>query len=126
MSKTGEAAIVKEKIISEFPDSRYAQILLHPELALTKDENSPEKLYEKLYLEFEKQNYELVLNQSDKYIYEFEGDDIAPKFEMLKASAKGKFYGFNSYKESLNFIALTYPDSPEGKKCSNSDQGITS
>ena len=115
MGKTGEAAIVKEKIISEFPDSRYAQILLHPELALTKDENSPEKLYEKLYLEFEKQNYELVLNQSDKYIYEFEGDDIAPKFEMLKASAKGKFYGYNSYKESLNFIALTYPDSPEGK-----------
>ncbi|MGB2116936.1 MAG: tetratricopeptide repeat protein [Flavobacteriaceae bacterium] len=115
MGKIGEAAIVKEKIISEFPDSRYAQILLHPELALTKDENSPEKLYEKLYLEFEKQNYELVLNQCDKYIYEFEGNAIVPKFEMLKASAKGKFYGFNSYKESMNFIALTYPDSPEGK-----------
>ena len=84
MGKAGEANIVKEKIISEFPDSRYAQILLHPELALTKDGNSPEKLYEKLYLEFEKQNYDLVLNQCDKYIYEFEGDDIAPKFEMLK------------------------------------------
>lgn len=118
MGKVGEAEIVKQKIISGYPESRYAQILLHPELALTKDENSPEKLYEKLYSDFENQNYTQVISASDKYIYEFEGDAIVPKLEMLKASANGKLFGYESYKESVSFVALTYPDTPEGKNAS--------
>ena len=41
---------------------------------------------------------------------------MVPKFEILKASAKGRLYGFESYKESINYIALNYANSEEGKK----------
>ena len=46
----------------------------------------------------------------------FEGDDIVAKFEILKASAKGRLYGFEAYREGVNYIALTYPNTEEGKK----------
>ena len=39
-----------------------------------------------------------------------------PKFEMLKANAIGRLQGFELFKEALNYVALTYPNNPEGKK----------
>ena len=35
---------------------------------------------------------------------------------MLKASAIGRLQGYDSFKEALNYVALNYPNNPEGKK----------
>jgi hypothetical protein len=35
---------------------------------------------------------------------------------MLKANATGRLNGFIPFEEALNYVALTYPNSPEGKK----------
>ncbi len=35
---------------------------------------------------------------------------------MLKANAIGRLNGFESFKEALNYVALTYPNNAEGKK----------
>ncbi|WP_299223642.1 hypothetical protein [uncultured Psychroserpens sp.] len=111
-----EANTMKSEIVANYPESRYAQILLNPKSEFSKDENSPERLYEKLYEQFNAQKYTEVITASEAYILQFEGDPIVPKFEILKASAKGRLYGFEAYKEGVNFIALTYPNSEEGKK----------
>lgn len=111
-----EAELVKNDIISNHSDSRYAEILRNPNSGLAKDENSPESLYEKLFEDYNNQQFQIVIDQSSTYITQFEGDPIVPKFEILKASAKARLYGFEAYKESVNFIALTYPNSPEGKR----------
>ncbi|MFC4722913.1 tetratricopeptide repeat protein [Geojedonia litorea] len=116
LGQTQEANIAKNDIISNYPDSRYAELLLNPKSQLAKDQNSPESLYEKVYEQFLSQNYASVIEQSDGYIKEFDGDMIVPKFEILKASARGRLYGFEAYKESINYIALNYPNAEEGKK----------
>ena len=54
--------------------------------------------------------------EANKQIKRLEGDDFVPKFEILKASAKGRLYGFEAYKEGMNYIALTYANTVEGKK----------
>jgi hypothetical protein len=41
---------------------------------------------------------------------------MVPKFEILKASASGRLEGLEAYKKGVNYIALTYPNSEEGKK----------
>ncbi|MDH7913685.1 tetratricopeptide repeat protein [Winogradskyella sp. SYSU M77433] len=110
------AQTVKEDIIKNYPESRYAEILLNPQSELSKDENSPEAIYEKLYAQFENEQYAEVITEAEKQIKRFEGDDIVAKFEILKASAKGRLYGFEAYKEGVNYIALTYPNTEEGKK----------
>lgn len=45
-----------------------------------------------------------------------QGDPLVPKFEMLKANSIGRIQGFEAYKEALNYVALNYPNMPEGQK----------
>lgn len=107
---------MKNDIVSNHPESRYAQILLNPSSEFAKDENSPVRIYENLYEQFSNQKYAEVIAEAEINITKFEGDPIVPKFEILKASAKGRLYGFEAYKEGVNYIALTYPNSEEGKR----------
>ncbi|WP_179318745.1 type IX secretion system periplasmic lipoprotein PorW/SprE [Winogradskyella helgolandensis] len=111
-----KAEAMKIAIIQDYPESRYAEILLNPQSELSKDENSPEAIYTKLYKQFENEDYEGVITEAEAQIKRFEGDDFVPKFEILKASAKGRLYGFEAYKEGINYIALTYANTEEGKK----------
>lgn len=115
LNEDAEAEIAKNDIITNYPDSRYAEILRNPQSGLAKDENSPESLYEKTYQLYENQKFKQVIDDSERYATEFEGEPIVPKFEILKASANGRLNGFEAYKKGVNFIALTYPNSPEGK-----------
>jgi hypothetical protein len=110
------AEIAKNRIISEHPKSRYAEILKNPESKLAKEANSPETIYEGLYKKFENQDYAEVISLADINIKTFEGEDFAPKFEILKASALGRLKGFEAYKVAVNYVALTYPNAEEGKK----------
>ena len=111
-----KAEAMKNEIVTNYPESRYAEILLNPQSQLSKDENSPEVIYTKLYNKFSNQEYEAVIAAANEQIKKFEGDPIVPKFEILKASARGRLEGFEAYKESINYIALTYSNTEEGKK----------
>lgn len=124
LNQPGEAEITKNDIINNHPDSRYATILLNPDSNLGEDENSPENLYESLYKQFEAQNYGVVISESDKYITMFDGEAIVPKFEFLKAVASARLFGFEAYKKGINFIALNYPNSPEGKQAEQMMQSV--
>lgn len=124
LNQPGEAEITKNDIINNHPDSRYATILLNPDSNLGEDENSPENLYESLYKQFEAQNYGVVISESDKYITMFDGEAIVPKFEFLKAVASARLFGFEAYKKAINFIALNYPNSPEGKQAEQMMQSV--
>lgn len=106
----------KNDIINNHPDSRYAQILLNPNTQLATDESSPEFKYKALYKEFENAQYQNVIDTSDEYITLYNGTDIVPKLEMLKATALARKEGFEPYKKALNYIALNYPNSEEGKE----------
>ncbi|WP_347923192.1 hypothetical protein [Pontimicrobium sp. SW4] len=120
----GEAEIAKNDIITNYPDSRYASILLNPDADLGEDESSPENIYETLYKKFENQEYINVIEQCDTYIAKFDGEKIVPKFEFLKAVSKARLYGFESYNEAVNYIALNYPNSPEGKKAEDMIENV--
>jgi len=119
-----KANAMKDEIISNYPDSRYAKILLNPKSEFAKDENSPESLYEGLFTQFGNQDYVQVIQKADAYISQFEGDPIVPKFEILKASANGRLNGFEAYKKGVNFVALTYPNSEEGKRAQEIMQNV--
>ena len=107
---------MKQDILRNHPDSRYATILLNPEAVLTGDEQGPEARYAQLFKKYEAQEFLEVITLSQEYINAFTGDPIVPKFEMLKANAIGRLQGFEPFKEALNYVALTYPNNPEGKK----------
>ncbi len=107
---------MKEKIIREHPNSRYAEILLNPQAVIEGSENSPESRYEDLFRLFKEQKFLAVITGAEENINLFTGDPTVPKFEMLKANAIGRLQGFDEFKEQLNYVALNYPNNPEGKK----------
>lgn len=116
LGQDDEAEIAKNRIISEHPDSRYADILRNPDSQLAKDQNNPETVYENLYRKYEAQDYKEVIASAEENVKRFEGDGFVPKFEILKASALGRLRGYEAYKEAVNYVALTYPNSEEGKQ----------
>jgi tetratricopeptide (TPR) repeat protein len=116
LSDTPLAEVMKESIIRDYPTSRYAKILKNPAAVLGNDAQGPEARYNALFEKFEASQYQEVIDSCTEEIIRFEGDEIIPKFELLKTSAKGRLYGFKDYKEGLNYIALNYPNSPEGKQ----------
>ena len=107
---------LKQNIIENHSDSRYAAILLNPNQVLIDNENSPQSMYNNLYAQFENGLYQDVIDGCDTQIISLDGDEIVPKLELLKATSKGRLYGFEAYKMGLNFVALNYPSSIEGKR----------
>lgn len=116
MDAFAKADTYKNDITTNHPDSRYASILNNPDVALEQDAQSAEAIYNNLYREFVAQQYGSVLEKLDQNIERFYGDPFVPKFELLKATVLGRYEGFQSYKKALNFVALTYPRTEEGKK----------
>lgn len=116
MGALAKADSYKSDITSNYPDSRYAAILNNPNEALEEDAQAPEVIYRGLYKEFQNQNYGNLLTQLDQRIEQFYGDAYLPKFELLKATTLGRYEGYDAYKKALNYLALTYPRSEEGKK----------
>lgn len=108
-----KAASIKSQIITNFPESRYAQLLSNNAIAL--ELGSPEDTYNKLFREYENGNFRETLVKTDMAIVQFSAEEILPKYELLKANLIGKLYGLTEYKKALNFVALSYPNTDEGK-----------
>lgn len=110
-----KALAMKSKIIAQYPDSRYAQIITNPS-ANNQLASSPDVAYDNLYKEYEDGLYREAFAKADVAIQQYTGEEILPKFELLKANLTGKLKGLAEYKKALNYVALTYPNSEEGKQ----------
>nr|WP_235923429.1 hypothetical protein [Psychroflexus aurantiacus] len=104
----------KTEILNKHPESSYASILRNPEAYRTAADN-PQNIYNKLFRDYQAEHYEGVLNEIETYTKVFLGNSILPKLELLKARVLAKLEGLEAYMEALNYVALTYPQSKEGK-----------
>jgi tetratricopeptide (TPR) repeat protein len=109
-----KAVSMKSKIIAQYPDSRYAQILNNPAGA-NQATSTPEVAFDALFKEYQQGLYREVLPKVAAAIEEFTGEEALPKFELLKANLIGKLKGLVDFKAALNYVALSYPNSEVGK-----------
>ena len=112
--------ILKEEIVTNYPDTRYAKIIENPDKVLVSsdEENTPESIYNAIYCDYDYEHYDRALKNTEEAIKQFEGLPIIPKFELLKAYLQLKLEDFNGFKEGLNFVALNYANTEEGKHAS--------
>ena len=110
-----KAAAMKNRIVSEFPTSRYAQIINNTGIDnLSID--SPEKAYNQLYALFQEEHFVDLLSKVNTAILQFSGDAILPKLELLRANTQAKLFGVVAYKKALEAVAEQYPNTDEGKQ----------
>lgn len=111
-----KAKDLKLDIITNYPNTRYAQLLNGSIKENEKSLESPAEVYAATYKQFENQYYSEAIEVIEKALKQFSGDDLIPKFELLKASVLGKWKGLEEYKNAITKVANTYPDTSESKK----------
>jgi len=108
-----EADYYKDLIISRYPDSDYAKLLLNPDYfkELEKKHNYLSDLYEKTYKAYEKGQYTMVVYNSEQALDVNNEDDLIPKFLYLKAISMAKTDVVDSMTVNLEKLINKYPSS---------------
>ena len=73
-------------------------------------------LYKEIYYIFKEDKFEETVAKIDTLIPTIQNSKLIPKFELLKAYAIGKYKEKEAYKIALDFIAVSYGSTEEGKK----------
>ncbi len=106
---------VKNRIIAGYPNSRYAKLLQN--LVNDRiDDLSPEQVYATVYKVFSEGDYRGALKALESALERYDDEGYVSKLELLKANIIGNIQGLDAYKDALNFVALTYSSSTEGKE----------
>jgi tetratricopeptide (TPR) repeat protein len=115
ITDANKALAMKNRIVSEFPSSRYAQIISNTD-ANNSNAETPEKAYNQYYKLFQEEQFVNVLDKLNTAIIQFSGDEIAPKLELLRANTQAKLFGVTAYKKALEEVVAQYPNTEEGKQ----------
>jgi tetratricopeptide (TPR) repeat protein len=115
ITDNAKAEEMKARISSQYPNSRYAQIINNANPNSVSSKETPEDVYDKWYKLYQEEHFAEVLAKIDDLILQYSGDEIVPKFELLKANVLGKLNGLEAYKNAMQYVADNYPTSEEGK-----------
>lgn len=112
-----KSAIYKNDIVGNYPNSKYAQIIVNPEAYSTDNSaNEAENEYIGMFFEYKEGSYSSVIEKTANAIVTYEGKPIAAKFALLNAYAIGKLNGIEAFKEALTKVSINYPNTNEAKK----------
>ena len=109
-----QAEVYKNHIITEFPDSDYAKLLLDPDYykELEAQKNLAVNLYNETYEHYEEGHFYTVYTNSTRALSEFEEpEEILAKFEYLRALSLGKIEVVDSLQVALENLIVKYPNS---------------
>jgi tetratricopeptide (TPR) repeat protein len=108
-----EAESVREKLITDYPDNRYAQLLANPNYIETKQQMFAEQdsIYRIAYEAFNKNDFEKVFGQVQYMEEKFPMSTLMPKFLFLKALSIGKTQQPDQFEKALTELLDAYPTS---------------
>ncbi len=113
-SENGEkASVYKQKILSEYPESRYASAFNNTTINADITANSE---FNTLYAKVEKGLYREANAEVDALLKKYDGDELNAKFDVLKAKISARLFGLSAYKTALQKIVKNYPKGEETKK----------
>jgi tetratricopeptide (TPR) repeat protein len=109
----------KKYILDNYPKTKFAQIIEFPESVVKEEKeelSETEKFYKQLYYLYKDDKFADVVCEIEQILPTLSNSNLIPKFELLKAYAIGKYQGKAAYKTALDYIALQYATTEEGKK----------
>jgi tetratricopeptide (TPR) repeat protein len=103
----------KGLILSKYPESDYAKIINDPDyfVKLEAKKGQIQKLYERTYNAFEKEQYFRVLNYANRAVKTYSEDTtVMPRFLYLRAMALGKVATADSMYVELKKLVKKFPN----------------
>jgi len=119
LRQIADANKIKQTILSEFPESNYAKILLDPSYSdeLIASSNKLENFYKETYSRFLNKSYKETMERSRSASDLFGSDNkLMPKFSLLKAMSTGSLEGREAYIQALQETIVRYPGTEEETK----------
>ena len=113
-----KALVYKTVILNDYPDTKFAQIINDPDANLTEEIeiSEIESKYKDLYYLYKESKYEETITAINELLSSLKSSELLPKFELLKALAVGKFKDKETYKKALEFVAINYANTDQGKR----------
>ncbi|MBU3011158.1 hypothetical protein KO506_07070 [Polaribacter vadi] len=108
----------KNVILNQYPNTKFAQVIQNPNTKFEEEVavNEIENTYKKMYYLYKEDKFEEVVTKVDEFLPTITNSELIPKFELLKAFAIGKYQDKEAYKTALEFVAVSYGNTEEGKR----------
>ncbi|MEX0813049.1 MAG: tetratricopeptide repeat protein [Chitinophagales bacterium] len=118
INNNSKAEQYKNLVLDEYPNSKFAKILLDPNYLDKQKDNKEEvdRYYENVYAHFTSGNYRQVLLASAQADSLFETNHLAPKFALLSAISRAKTDSLGAYIDALKELQEKYPGTLEAEK----------
>jgi len=118
MGNAGKAVDYKNSLLNKYPNSRYAQYLLNPDLLET-EKRKDRKLQDyysgayEMYLNNQLAEALVTINQADSI---FPRNELQSKFALLEAQVIAKTQDVPKYLDALQSVIDDFPTTPERNK----------
>ena len=114
LKHTEQAEDYKNRILSKYPESSYANVILDPQYFEKLQEESQQAsiLYSKTYDAFQQGQYYRVRMNTERAMSQFAADTtFAPRFALLDAISRGRLETVDTMAYALMNVVRTYPNS---------------
>ncbi|HOU30702.1 MAG TPA: hypothetical protein PLG42_05530, partial [Bacteroidales bacterium] len=117
-NNTPMAEIYRQRLIEKYPESEFAKIISDPSYFNRKLEENrqAEKLYEEAYNAWLNENFSTAVALCNDGLSKFSLHELAPKFQLLKSYCVARTEDERTFKEELNKVIKSWPDTPEAKR----------
>lgn len=114
-----EQEAYRQRIITEYPESKYAAVLSQPDyLERTKEMLAlQDSLYADTYLAYSKGNFNTVFANYDNMVTNYSMSSLMPKFAFLNALSIGKTQPEEPFYQALTELVEKYPQSDVTPMC---------
>lgn len=113
-----QADFYKNKLLNEYPNSEYAQIIKNPNYSAEKNtqKGEVELYYTETYTIYSEQNYSSSYARCKESEIKFGKNEFGGRFAYIKALSIGKLKGIDSLESSIKELLALYPKDPVAKK----------
>jgi len=117
-SNTPVAESSRQRLLEKYPSTEYAKILSDPDYYEKKlaDIKMAGKMYAEAYDAYNAENFSRAVSIVDEALDKYSHDLLAPKFLLLRAFSVARTADERTFKDELNKVIKTWPDSEESKK----------
>lgn len=113
-----KASKYKNVILTDYSKTKFAQVIRSPNKPFEEEKsiNEVEKIYKEMYYLYKEEAFEETVTKINEILSSIQNSKLIPKFELLKAYAIGKYKDKESFKIAMNFVAVRYGNTTEGKQ----------
>jgi tetratricopeptide (TPR) repeat protein len=115
---SSKSEVYRQQLLSKYPENEFARILSDPAYYEKKiaDLKMTENLYQESYKAYSDEKFSDAIVLCNDALKKYPQNILAPKFLLLKAYSVARISDERSFKEELNTLINTWPETIESKK----------